>query len=185
MTIVWYGETCLAIEGEGGTLLVNPYPNLKKPKGPVDVLVFTEETPPRSSWEHLVGSETIVIDTPGEYDVRGFFILVFDHIALIQENGRVLAHLAQGAPELSADDVERLGKVDILALRIGQNIEEAIQIVNQIEPATVIPMPTNSSIDKFLKEFGAAKIEPQKKFVIRKNQTLPSEETEVVVLAPV
>lgn len=185
MTIAWYGQTCLAVEGESGTLVINvpaKAAGLKKPKGPVDVLIFTEEAPPRADWQHLVGQETVIIQTPGEYDVRGFFILVFGSIAVIQENSRVLAHLAQYSSELSSEDVERLGAVQILALRVSKNISEAIRVVNQVEPAIVIPMHSNSSIETFLKEFGATKTEPQKKLTIRKNQILPGEETEVVVL---
>jgi len=189
MTIAWYGETCLAIEGESGTLLINPSSNLKRPKGPVDILIFTEALPPKADlpvrqagWERLLGPQTVVIENPGEYDVHGFFILVFDAFAVIQESGRTLAHLARYSSELSAAQIERLGTVQILALKIDKNADEAIRVVNQIEPAVVIPMYSGSSIEEFLKEFGAAKTEPQKKIVLRKNQAPLNEETEVVVL---
>lgn len=136
-------------------------------------------------------TNSFVINNPGEYDAKGFFVLGFGDfgenlVYTIEAEGIRLCHLSGLEKELTDAQLESLADVDVLLIDVGVTDdanETASKIVNQIEPRIVIPMGYNP--DKkpttFLKEMGASEIEPQNKLNIKKKD-LPQEETKVVVL---
>ncbi len=92
-----------------------------------------------------------------------------------------LCHLAAlEQKELTDDQLEKIGNVDILMIPAGDLSQK---IISQIEPRVVIPIYDKGNLDKFLKTMGQKSIEPQDKLVIKKKD-LPAEEMEIVVLRP-
>jgi L-ascorbate metabolism protein UlaG (beta-lactamase superfamily) len=88
---------------------------------------------------------------------------------------------------MSEDEIEALGEIDILILPVGGNTvmsaSGASKVVNEIEPKIVIPshykMPgliiDVDAMDKFIKEMGGKKEEMEKLTVKKKD--LPEEGT--------
>ena len=156
-----------------------------------------------------MGTSPFLVDGPGEYEIKGIFVQGIDSfhdekegkergrntIYTIEAEGIRFCHLGDlGQKELTDDQLESIGHVDVLMIPVGGEFtissSEATKIVGQIEPKMVIPMhyalPKLSikldSVDKFLKAMGKSNGEPQDKLVV-KTSTLPKDkEMEIVVL---
>ena len=134
---------------------------------------------------------SFVVTNPGEYDVKGFFILGFgdfhNNIAYVIEAENIkVCYLTGLDKELTDAQLETLPDVDVLLIDVGTGEdanEIASKIVNQIEPRIVVPIGYDPAKkpSTFLKEMGASEIEPQKKLNIKKKD-LPQEETKLIVL---
>ena len=85
-----------------------------------------------------------------------------------------------GQKELTDEQVEKIGQIDILMIFAGDDCQK---IIGQVEPKIVIPMDYEN-VSKFLKTMGKPSITPIDKFVV-KASALPKEgATEIVVLNP-
>ncbi len=150
-----------------------------------------------------------LIEGPGEYEIKGVSVQgipAFHDNSQGKERGRMtiytigaeemrLCHLGDlGQKELTEEQIEEIGEIDILFAPVGGHpldAKGASEIIDQIEPRIVIPMhynlpgikPENETLDKFLKVMGMEKTEPQEKLTI-KQKDLPEEETKVIVLKP-
>ncbi len=172
------------------------------PRGQTDLVILSNAESELYSNRDTVGDEnTFVVDSPGEYDVKGLFIRgVAGRGATIysirMEDIRLGFLGSLKETELSDEQVEELGEIDILFVPVGGHsvcdAEEAVKIVNQLEPRFVIPMHyaqsgLKTSLDKveqFLKELGGTKAAPQEKFTLKKSDLAVSDKTEVIVLEP-
>ncbi|GIK75435.1 MAG: MBL fold metallo-hydrolase [Chloroflexota bacterium] len=114
--------------------------------------------------------------------------------------GLTVGHMGDIGEVPAQSEIEELniGEVDVLMVPVGGgdtlDPARAVELVGLLEPRLVIPMHYNhpglgedlatklESVDKFLKEFGAANIEPVDTLKVAKS-TLP-EETQVVLLTP-
>lgn len=157
--------------------------------------------------------ETFVIDGTGEFDVKGLFIHGisasgepqnksngFDFTTIYSihfEDIRLgfLGSLKQ--KELTDSQLEDLGEIDILFVPVGGktvcDAEEAVTIVNQVEPRIVIPMyyaqkglqMPLEKVDLFLKEVSSGKQVPEEKLTIKKSGLQEGgESTRIVILLP-
>lgn len=65
-------------------------------------------------------------------------------IFIIEAEGIRIAHLGDLGHLLAADDIKKMGKIDLLLIPVGGtftiNANEAITIVNELKPRIVIPM---------------------------------------------
>jgi L-ascorbate metabolism protein UlaG (beta-lactamase superfamily) len=104
-----------------------------------------------------------------------------------------LAHLGDLGHNLTDQEFEQLEDVDVLFVPVGGgsvlSAKTAVELISSVQPRIVIPchfkMPDLKApldpVDKFLREFGAGKLEPQSKVKITKKD-LPQEETEVILM---
>ncbi len=198
MEITSLGNGIVRLASRQLTLVVGP----KVPDISADVIALTQlgESP---------SSEAMVIDGPGEYEIKGVMVngvaaqLHVDKegqqgtIYAIHADDITIAVLANIAPGLSNEQIEALGSVDVLIVPVGGkgltlDAAAAAKVVSQIEPHVVIPvhyddgkskydMPQDG-VEPFLKEVGAKVSEPVSKYKIS-SRDLP-EETDVVVLKP-
>lgn len=150
-----------------------------------------------------------IIRGPGEYENKKVFVYGIrsshtpdpkrgaNTLYRIEMGGLSLAHLGDLGHDLTDQELERLEDVDILFLPVGGppagggvlGAKSAMELVNNLQPRIVIPchfkMPdlklTLDPVDKFLREFGAPKLEPQAKIKLARKD-LPQEETEVIVM---
>lgn len=148
----------------------------------------------------------LVVDAPGEYEVKGSMITGAParlHIDESGTRGSVYAIEIDGvnvvvtgniAGKLDDDQVEQLGQADVLVVPVGGHgltldAEGAASVVSQLEPSYVIPvhyddgvtkyaMPQDG-VEKFLQEMGANP-EPESKFRVVKQEA--AAETQVVLL---
>ncbi|MBI2453006.1 MAG: MBL fold metallo-hydrolase [Parcubacteria group bacterium] len=107
-----------------------------------------------------------------------------------------LCHLGDlGQSELTSEQVDQIGEVDILFVPVGGtytiDAKEASHIVSQIEPKIAVPMHYAlpnvkvklAGVGQFLKTMGLKAEEPLPKLSL-KQKDLDGEETKVIVLQP-
>ncbi|MDD5433200.1 MAG: MBL fold metallo-hydrolase [Candidatus Pacebacteria bacterium] len=220
MNIVWHGQSFFEIgvknHKESETkIIIDPFEGefvgLKFPKTEGDIILVSHNHKDHSNVKG-VGGNPFVIDTPGEYEVKDVFIkgipsfhddnngkdrgvnIMFTITAEEMKIG-FLGDLGQ--KELTSEQVDSLGNIDILFIPVGGTYtigaKDASEIISQIEPGIVIPMHYKipglkielDDVAKFLKEMGETAIEPLPKIKITPKD-LPGEddETKIIVLAP-
>ncbi len=217
MDILWHGQSCFEIRtslvgnGENRIVVIDPFSQelgLELPSIKADVLLITHQHPDHNNIKAIKGAP-FLIEGPGEYEVKGVLaqgILAWHGflgkenlgdvtIYLIEADGIRLCHLGDiNQKELSSEQIEALGGVDILMVPVGGkytiDAEGAQRIINQIEPKIIIPMHYKlpglktdlQPVDVFLKVMGQEGIVPQPSLKVKK-QNLPGE-TKLVVLTP-
>jgi L-ascorbate metabolism protein UlaG (beta-lactamase superfamily) len=151
-------------------------------------------------------TEAMIIDGPGEYEVKGALItgvatqLHSDEDGMrgtsyvIEADGIKTVFLGNVAPNLSSEQLDPMADADVLLIPVGGHgltldATSAAGIVSQIEPKYVIPTHYNDGtnyavpqddVSKFTAELGM-KAEPETKFKVPKE--LPPETTLVVLKA--
>jgi L-ascorbate metabolism protein UlaG (beta-lactamase superfamily) len=187
MNINWYGQTCFKIsasktkEGQINIIIDPPAKGsgLRGPKLEADILLSTDlkEKIPTGNYFPITG--------PGEYDIKEIFIQGVKSdgatIYKIEAEDMKLCHLGKTTQkELSSEQVELIGEVDILFLPIDSDPKAAVKMMSQIEPKVIIPM-NYKSIEGFLKTLGIKSLEKSSKFSI-KAKDLPKEEVKIIAL---
>lgn len=154
-----------------------------------------------------MGGEPFVISGPGEYEIKGTSVVGvksfhddkegaergLNTLFNITIDGVNIAHFGDlGQKELTQNQVEALGTVDILLIPVGSvytiDAAMAAKITAQLEPKIIIPMHylldglkfALDPVDKFLKEMGQEATPREPKLVISADK-LP-EEPKVIVL---
>jgi len=209
MNIVWKGQSFFEIASDESTIAIDPFDEsigLKVPKVEADILLQTHAHPDHSNKKAILG-KPFFINSPGEYEVEGIFIQGIPGfhdekqkepivIYKIEAESMRLCHLSDlGQKELSEQQVDQIGEVDVLMIPVGGkytiDAKTASSIVSQIEPRIVIPMHYKiaklklniDGVDKFLKQMGEEGIKPEKKLKLSL-KNLPQAETKIVVLEP-
>ena len=135
-----------------------------------------------------IGSEIslgdLKIATPGEYESGGVQVEVIDGIIEILSEKMTIGWIKK-AKVLSDQELERLNGIDVLLIGVGggefSETKTAIEVINQIEPAIVIPI-YEKDLESFVKEEGVT-AQSQDQLKLTQND-LPSEERKVIVLNP-
>ncbi len=216
--LYWAGQACFEIsvnpaKDVAATIVIDPFDEkigLKLPNLSADVLLVSHGHPDHNNVKGVKG-EPFVIDTPGEFEVKGIFVQGIpsfhddeqgkergnNTIYTIETENIRFCHLGDfGQKELTDEQLEKIGHVDILMIPVGGTYTissaEATKIIGQIEPKIVIPMhyalPKLSvdldDVDKFLKAMGKTGVQPQDKLTV-KTSTLPKDsDMEIVVMQP-
>lgn len=211
MEIVFFGHACFKLKGKDVSVLCDPYDEKIgiRPAVKWEADIVTVSHP---HYDHnnvgAVGGNPFVIDTPGEYDVKGVSIFGFpsfhdkkkgeergkNTIFLIEIEGIRVCHLGDLGDFLSEEELEEIGEVDVLLVPVGGvytiSAKEAVQLISDIEPKIVIPMHYKfgkvnldiEGLEAFCKEMGV-KEEFVDKISLNK-KTLPEEGGQVVLLKP-
>ena len=214
MHIIWHGQSFFQIQtslnkGEQTTIAIDPFDEstgLKPPSFQADVLLITHDYHDHNNKKAIKGTP-FLIEGPGEYEVKEIAIQGIpsfhdeeegkkrgsNTIYLIEMEEMKVCHLGDfGQKELTEDQLEQIGDIDVLMVPVGGEFtldaKGAAHVISQIEPKIVIPMHYAipklkiklDEVDKFLKEVGKKSVVPQPKLLIKKKD-LPLE-TQVVVL---
>jgi L-ascorbate metabolism protein UlaG (beta-lactamase superfamily) len=196
-------------------VITDPYHDdigLKMGKQSAQIVTCSHRHSDHNAAELVAGAERekpFIIDQPGEYEVGG--ISVFGtQVSHDDKNGDErgeniiysilidnvnVCHLGDLGHVLTAEQISRIGEVDILLCPVGGfytiDYKQAIEVMNQLEPKIFIPMHYKTSahdeetfkdvstVEQFTNEYGIAP-KPVTKLDITKDK-LP-EETEVVIL---
>ena len=203
-------------------IVIDPYDEeigLKLSPLEADIALFTHDHHDHNNIKAIKGplrsrdseaSTPFLIANPGEYDAKGAFIQgIFSYhdeqegkergantIYTIEVEDMRICHMGDfGQKELSAEQLEAIGDVDVLMIPVGGvytiEAKTASRIVNQIEPKIALPMHYAlpklkvklAGVEEFLKVMGAKAVQPEDKLVL-KAKDLTTEETKVVVLNP-
>lgn len=213
MVITWYGGACFKIQSGDLIIVTDPFSKetgLIPPRFRADIVTLSH------AHSHLqsesIPEHPIIIDGPGEYEVRGVMIRGieafhdnsngalqgYSTVYRIEAEDMKLAHLGfLGEEKLRGETLEAIGDVDILFVPVGGgetiDAEAAQKIVQEIEPRIVIPMCYKISgmkgpqhgVDVFLKEMGVRNKTEEERLTLKKKDLPQTEETNVVVLKTV
>lgn len=217
MTIIWRGQSLFEIATSRGknnqvSIVIDPFSQevgLRVPKLEADIVLSTHEHYDHNNVRAVLG-DPFLIQGPGEYEIEDVFIQgipAFHDDSQGKERGSVtiftieaedlcLCHLGDlGQKELTSEQLEKIGEVDILMIPVGGvytiSAKDTVKIMSQIEPKVIIPMhyalprlkPKLEGVDKFLKTMGIKKIEPLNKLTIKKKE-LSEEEAKIILLNP-
>ncbi|MCD6270606.1 MBL fold metallo-hydrolase [bacterium] len=220
MNIIWQGKYFFEIKTKGRENLlvdvfVNPYFLRKNSQTDSDsriALFFSKEERERLKDKSRIGEQTFLIDKPGEFDIKGVFILgipVFSEsdnklkkmqiIYKIESEGVKICFLPKlGDKDLNDQQFESISDVDVLVIPIGSGFgfepKSAVSVVSEIEPKAVIPICSDfrkgfkregGELGKFLKAIGAQESEPQKKIrLTARDFSGEGEESKIIILSP-
>jgi len=214
MNIIWHGQSFFEIitkdiENKELKITIDPFDKnlgLKLPKIEAQILLVTHGHSDHSNKKAINGNP-FLIESPGEYEIKGVYvkgIQGFHDDSQGKKKGKVvfyvvetenmkICHLSDiGQKELTSEQIEEIGDVDILMIPVGGvytiDAKQASNIISQIEPKIVIPMHYQvpklnlklNSLDQFLKEIGSQKVGLQKKFKVKASD-IPKEIMQVVV----
>jgi L-ascorbate metabolism protein UlaG (beta-lactamase superfamily) len=208
MEITHFGAGCLYLATKKTSILVDPdieQYGLNRPKLKADILLYTSLNDERSYEQDVV-----TIDWPGEYEVNNISIegiAAQAHIdkpdqpfstviySITIESKKILI-IGNIAPELTEDQFEAIGDVQVLVLPVGGhgltlNGADASNMASRLEPqiiipvhyddgATKYPMP-QEKVDVFLGEIGIDQPEKMDKLKLNTKDDL-NEDTKLVIL---
>lgn len=202
MHLSWLGSTAVKIqtkpEQDDVTIVIDPY-------RPADGLFPRSFAPTIAVFTRgqegavTLSGDPLIIDQPGEMEYKGvLFTTTYGHeagqIMLRLDTEQItVGHLGRTNKPLTELQEELMDGVDILLIPVGggdgYDAEQAMKIVNTVEPRIVIPIDYRSDTDPkadevaaFTKSMGANGIVPEKKIVIKKKD-LPTDEMRVIVLS--
>lgn len=210
MEIVYLGHASFLLKSKLAKVVTDPF--LKKvgfkfPKVEADLVTVSHDHFDHSNVEG-VGGNPMVIQGPGEYEVKGvsvFGIQSFhdesqgkdrgkNTVYLIEAEEIRICHLGDLGTKLTDKQIELLDGVDVLMVPVGGNFSldaaTAWEITKQIGPSIVIPMLYKTKqhskefdklagVEEFVQQAG---LEPRKENKLVVNKLSLAEETELVVL---
>ena len=217
MQIIWKGQSCFQIlssqaKNHQVRIVIDPFDEstgLRLPKMEADLVLVTHEHKDHNNVKAVEGNP-FVISGPGEYEVKDVFIQGIpsfhdavsgkergtNTIYTIETEDMRICHLGDlGQKELTPDQIEKIGEIDILMIPVGGvytiSAKEAVKIMSQIEPSITLPMHYQlpklkiklEGLDKFLKTMGIKRLQPQPKLTIKKKD-IQSEEAKIIILNP-
>ncbi|MCK4781834.1 MBL fold metallo-hydrolase [Candidatus Parcubacteria bacterium] len=218
MNIIWRGHSCFQITVQNKkqgqiNIVIDPFDEklgIRVPKLEADVLLITHQHYDHNNIKAVKGNP-FLIQGPGEYEIKKISIHGISSfhddnqgkergentIYTIKNNGIQLCHLGDlGQKELTEEQVEKIGQIDILFIPVGGTYtigsQEALKVINQIEPKIVIPMHYHlpnikiklDNLNNFLKAIGEKSIEPLDKLSIKSKDLEEQEKMKVIVLKP-
>lgn len=210
MEITWYGHSCFRLTERGvASVVTDPFNSASIGYSPLklkaDIVTVSHDAPGHNHTKSVKGTSH-VITGPGEYEIGGVFITAVqtngnnkngngerrNTLYVFDYNGIKIAHLGDLKRVLSQKEIDPLGAVNVALVPVGSggglNAAKAAEVISLLEPNIVIPMHYATkdvnmkldSLEKFLKEMGLGKSEPEESIKVTKSG-LPNE-TRVVVL---
>ncbi|OGH67878.1 MAG: hypothetical protein A3J66_02525 [Candidatus Magasanikbacteria bacterium RIFCSPHIGHO2_02_FULL_47_14] len=202
MHFSWLGTTAVKIQTKPAdkdvTILIDPY---KPAKGAfprsllADIVLYTRG----AEGSITVSGNPFILSTPGECEIHNVLMTAVSGdkpgstMVRIDAEGMSVAHLGLAIGELTDQQLDVLGGVDVLFIPVGDldcyGARSAVKAINAIEPRVIIPIahhsdndPDAKTVDGFVKELGIQSEQTEKKVILKKKD-LPQEESRVVVLA--
>lgn len=205
MELQYFGGNCVTISTKKTTLVVDDNLadlGLKAITKDDNIALFTQKH------EDPTAKVKLVVDTPGEYEVSGVSISGVGVRAYKDETDQksaVVYKIVAGDiriaiaghifPDLTENQLEAIGMVDVLILPVGGNGLtlnglEALKVIRKIEPKIIIPTHYSDKQVKYAEQQQSLE-EAVKDIALEVNQTLPrlkikpaeiTENTQLIVL---
>ncbi len=203
MEITWIGHSCFRLRGKEATVITDPCSRSSGyalSRVTAELVTVSNDHPNHSAAGDVEG-EPMVVNGPGEYEVRGVLVTgvrtgpprghgdtVRNTAYIISVDDVTICHLGDLASLPTGEQIELLKAADVLLVPVGGHCTigagEAVELISQIEPKMVIPMhyATEAStaeldgVDRFLREMGLTAPEPQARLNVT-HSSLPPEPT--------
>ena len=179
MTIIWYGHSCFLLESLCGSVLFDPFAPGKVPGWEIPALQADKVVCSHGHSDHnwaegvaLTGRPFTgrILQIPSFHDDKRGMLRGKNTITLVEAEELRVVHMGDIGCLLSAEQIEALGRVDVLMRPVGGHYPvdaaQAWEIVRSLRPAIVIPMHYSgrgfgykviSSVEPFLKLAGNVK----------------------------
>ena len=192
MIINWLGHSFFKIETQGKIIAIDPFyeeiVGVKPSRFKADIVLSTHDHLGHNNIDLIMGTP-FILNTPGEIEINDIFVKGIDTyhdndegakhgkntIFVIDSENIQLAYLGDfGEKKIKDDLLEKLGNVDI---------EEAINIIKQIQPKIIIPMhySKKEDLEKFIKEIGTSP-ERLEKLNIKRNNISDDEDAQMQLI---
>ena len=153
MTITWYGHACFLLESSCGSLVFDPYAPGKVPGWELPALCADKVVCSHGHADHnwaegvkptgkaFTGRLTQI---PSFHDDRRGALRGENLITLVEAEGLRVVHMGDIGCALTAEQIDALGRVDVLMIPVGGHYTvdaaQAWEITKALDPAIVIPM---------------------------------------------
>jgi len=195
MQINWYGTSCFKIIDQEVSVLTDPLSpeksGLKNPRITSDIIILSSPEDGKN-----ISSDAFVFKTAGEAEIKEVFIQgvvhfdkkIFKPLYKITVEDLRICFLGELNEELSEEELDKLGEVDVLLVPFNNKIldfKKTKEIINALEPSLIIPScwKNQKELFGFVKEIGLKIKEETDKLRIKKKD-LSTEKTELIVLKP-
>ena len=184
-------------------VITDPPPRL--PRVRADLVTLTR---PHDGKTTGLRGQPVLIDGPGEYEVKGIFVTGIAVPAGLNRSQKeneaeaatlylfgfdalTVCHLGALDQVPTSSQVEELTDIDVLLVPIGGQgtlgAAQASEVISLLEPRVVIPMAyslpdKDGALERFLKVTGAGPAEPEE--ILRITRSRLPDETQVALLAP-
>lgn len=217
--IQYLGHSCFRLRGREGIVITDPYDRsvgLDIGRPTAHIVTVSHNHPDHNNVAAVrpARERVVVIDGPGEYEVGGVLItgvrtfhdkhkgaeLGRNTVYVVHLDDVVFCHLGDLAHELTSQQIDEIGNVDVLFVPVGGGETigpaEAASVISQIEPRIVVPMhyafegqqrllETLAPLDGFLHELGIKEHTAEERLTLTPGN-LPgdAEQTRIVVMRP-
>lgn len=217
MVITYHGHSCFKLKGRRGSVVLDPFDEgvgFGLPRLSAEIVTVSHDHFDHNAFGKVKGTskreKPFIIEESGEYEVGQ--ISVFGTKTFHDDQGGELrgrnivytvlmddlrvCHLGDLGHELTADQLDAIGSVDILLCPVGGHYtigpEQTVKTIRALEPSIAIPMHYRSpdhnqegfanlkTMEDFLKVYGVEPV-PVPKLEVEGRSQLP-QETELVVL---
>jgi L-ascorbate metabolism protein UlaG (beta-lactamase superfamily) len=208
MEITWYGHSCFRLmERNFAAVVTDPYDSktvgYDALKLKAEIVTLSHDAPGHNYSDAVKGSSHVLTGS-GEFEIGGVFITavqtdgakkkdkIRNTVYVFDYDGITVAHLGDMQQIPTQSEIELLGTVNVALVPVGGgnglNSAKAAEVISMLEPNIVVPMhyatPDSKikldDLNKFLKEMGLSKQEPQPLLKVTRS-SLPAE-TRVIVL---
>ncbi|AFA50095.1 MBL fold metallo-hydrolase [Acetobacterium woodii] len=161
MKIKWFGQSCFRLTSENGIKIVmDPYANMlgyKLPEIDANIVTTSHDHSDHNNVDAVKG-DFVHIKDPGVFSPKGIGIkgiqTFHDNVFGAKKGNNIIytfmidginiCHCGDLGHLLSLEQINQIGKVDILLLPIGGRVtldaNSAVEVMKQLNPAVVIPM---------------------------------------------
>ncbi len=155
LTLTYLGHACFALEAEGYRVLLDPYaPDYVPGLGTVDCsanLVLCSHGHADHSWKEGIPAPLNLLPNPFSLETMQVYhddqmgsLRGMNTIHILEYNGLRVAHLGDLGHDLSDDQIEELGALDVVLLPVGGtytlDCQQASDLANRLQVKTVVPM---------------------------------------------
>ncbi|MEO6077641.1 MAG: MBL fold metallo-hydrolase [Candidatus Andersenbacteria bacterium] len=203
MQISWHGQYTVKVVSKEVTLVLDPFPSFRSK---ADIIALTNPTEESMNQVSGIQGEPIVVDTPGEYSIKG---LTLNCLGWMPEEGlernvqrwviedMVVLHLGALNRAFETKELQELERTDVDVLIVpigggsGLTTKQALQMVATLEPRVVIPIHYKlpgekeelEDIRTFATEMGVDPKNTEKKIILKRGK-LPQEDVLTAILVP-
>ena len=217
--IQYLGHSCFRLRGRDGIVVTDPFDrsvglDIGKPTAHIVTVSHNHPDHANTAAVRPARERLFVVDGAGEYEVGGILITGVrtyhdkkkgaergkNTVYVIHLDDVVFCHLGDLGHELTSQQIDEIGSVDVLFVPVGGDETigpaEAVGVISQLEPRIVVPMHYATGgqmsftselapLEKFTHELGLKEYTAEPKLTVNAN-SLPGDEEQarVVIMRP-